>query len=135
MNVRYEGFFLYDTELESELNKDIEFKHVTTEYKPARTHEHLYGKEVTMYITGYGNDGKNEGVSVKLGNFVADEELEKLFNQIPKPHITLSVSNEGKPVDTANLIFEHKKLDKFPKVLILKFGGFIGKPIFSVNND
>ena len=38
MNVRYEGFFIQE-DLQSKLFRDIEYKHVTTEYKPLKTHE------------------------------------------------------------------------------------------------
>lgn len=130
MRVIYEGFFVIDN-LDHELQKDIENKHVTTEFRPANSHEHLYGTEATFIVTGYGNDSVNEGYSVKLAHCDNDELIE-LYNNIAIPHITLSVSLEGKPVNTANLEFNEHKYDG--TTIRCKFGGFIGKPIFSVDN-
>jgi hypothetical protein len=57
--------------------------------------KNLLGKEVTVSIIGYGNDGNNEGFFVEI-----------LTKNIPylgadRPHITLSVSAVGKAVNTA----------------------------------
>lgn len=123
----YEGFFVIDS-LESSLSKDIEYKHITTEFKPTITHEHLYGKETNFMIVGYGNNQVNEGYLVKMTS-CEDEELQSLYEKIPVPHITLSVSETGKPVDTAKLTF--KNTERF--VVRCKFGGYIGKPIFENN--
>ena len=126
MNVIYEAFFILDN-LESKLAKDIEYKHITTEFRPRKTHEHLYGKEATFLIFGYGNDNINEGYCVKMLS-CEDEELKELYyNNINVPHITLSVNKIGKPIDTAKLTFEPTE----EKVIRCKFGGFIGKPIFN----
>ena len=124
MNIVYEAFFVQNT-LPSKLSKDIEFKHVTTEYKPAISHEHLYGQQATFVITGYGNDEVNEGYSVKLVSCESDE-LRELYEAIPVPHITLSISPEGKAVNTKNL--EFGPTDEF--TVLTKFGGFLGKPIY-----
>ena len=124
MNIVYEAFFVQST-LPSKLSKDIEFKHVTTEYKPAISHEHLYGQQATFVITGYGNDEVNEGYSVKLVSCESDE-LRELYEAIPVPHITLSISPEGKAVNTKNL--EFGPTDEF--TVLTKFGGFLGKPIY-----
>lgn len=129
MGVIYEGFFIID-KMDSNLDKDIEFKHITTEFRPTKTHEHLYGTMATFTITGYANNGINEGCSVALKS-CDNDELVDLFNNISVPHITLSVSNEGKPVNTKNLNFK----DGFNGNTIVHavFGGFIGKPILRNN--
>lgn len=124
MNVIYEAFFVQG-QLNSKLSKDIEFKHITTEFKPAKTHEHLYGQQATFMVTEYGNDEVNEGYRVKLVSCESDE-LRELYEAIPIPHITLSISPEGKAVNTKNLDFEH--IDEF--IIFTKFGGFLGKPIY-----
>ena len=124
MNVIYEAFFV-PGQLNSKLSKDIEFKHITTEFKPAKTHEHLYGQQATFMVTGYGNDEVNEGYRVKLVSCESDE-LRELYEAIPIPHITLSISPEGKAVNTKNLDF--KPIDEF--IVFTKFGGFLGKPIY-----
>lgn len=117
----YEAFFV-DHIINSKLSRDIEFKHITTEYKPAKTHEHLYGQKAVFIATGYGNDGVNEGLSVKLVSCDSDE-LRELYEAIPVPHITLSVSEEGKPVNTKDLEF-----DTAPEFKIsTTFGGYNGR--------
>ena len=59
--------------------------------------------EIEFAITGYGNDGNNEGVSVELVK--ASDRAKEAFKKIPLAHITLSTSEYGKPVDTARLDF------------------------------
>ena len=129
MNVIYEGFFIMD-KINSKLAKDIEFKHITTEFRPTKTHEHLYGTMATFAITGYANDSINEGCSVTLKS-CDNDELVDLFNNISVPHITLSVSNEGKPVNTKNLNFKDEFNDN--TIVHAVFGGFVGKPILQSN--
>lgn len=132
MKVIYEAFFITEN-LASSLSKDIEYKHITTEYRPSKTHEHLYGKEATFLIYGYGNDNINEGYCVKMIS-CEDDELRELYKSIAIPHITLSVSEEGKPVNTSKLVFEQT----IDKVIKCKFGGYLNKPIFEnpfVTND
>lgn len=124
MSVIYEAFFIQGS-LSSKLSKNIEFKHITTEFKPAKSHEHLYGQQATFVITGYGNDEVNEGYKVKLVSCESDE-LRELYEAISIPHITLSISPEGKAVNTKNLDFE--PIDEF--TILTKFGGFLGKPIY-----
>ena len=129
MHPIYEGFFIKE-DLPSKLAKNIEYKHVTTEFKPARSHEDLYGITARFAITGYGNDDKNEGYLVKLVSCESDELVE-LFNSISVPHITLSTSIDGKPVNTKNLNF-----DSFDGgIITATFGGFLGKPILAFNTD
>lgn len=124
MNVVYEAFFVQDP-LTSKLSKDIEFKHITSEFKPSVSHEHLYGQEAKFIVTGYGNDNVNEGYKVQLVSCESDE-LRALYETILIPHITLSTSPEGKAVNTKNLTFE--QIDEL--VILTKFGGFLGRPIF-----
>lgn len=136
MRIIYEGFFVNpNVELHSVLDKDIEFKHITTEFKPAKTHEHLYGKMANFVVKGYGNDDVNEGILVGISSS-EDGELDELFNNIGVPHITLSVSNEGKPVNTSKLDFNQpipSELDG--QTIQCTFGGFTGaKPIFTMEN-
>lgn len=124
MKVIYEGFFVINN-LDSTLKKDIELKHITTEFKPNKTHEHLYGQYATFRAIGYGNDGINEGLKVEMVS-CENEELKQLFDNIEIPHITLSVSSKGKPINTKNLDFNQDS----NIIIKCKFGAFIGKPIF-----
>lgn len=124
MKIVYEGFFVQGS-LNSTLSKDIEYKHITTEFRPAITHEHLYGQQAKFIVTGYGNDEVNEGYTVEMISCDSDE-LRELYENIALPHITLSTSTEGKPVNTKNIEFEPTK--EF--TILTKFGGYIGRPIF-----
>lgn len=131
----YEGFFLahngrgMDNMLKGKLERDIPDKHITTEFKPKEAHPDLYGIGAWFKLTGYANDGKNEGYSVELFqiNTTAPEEYRKnlkaLYNAISVPHITLSVTKDGKPKDTANLDFEPVKRDQFT-IVYAQFNGF-----------
>lgn len=107
--------------------KNVEYKHITTEFRPSKSHEYLYGQTAKFLITGYGNDDVNECYKVQLVS-CESEELRELYEAISIPHITLSTSLEGKPVNTSKLNFE--SIDGF--TVLTKFGGFIGgEPIFT----
>lgn len=69
-------------------------------------------------IIGYGNDGLNEGlkVALKADNLV----IQHMIDKIEIPHITVAVSNEGKPVNTKYLRFEEIK----PIEIDSKYGGY-----------
>ena len=127
MNIIYEGFFVANTLLTS-LEKNIWYKHITTEFRPKITHEYLYGTEAIFEVTGYGNDGNNEGYSVKLIE-TDSEELKDIYNNIEVPHITLSVSANGKPVNTAKLNFNPINASSVRLIIRTTFGGFNGKDV------
>lgn len=100
------------------LERPVRAPHVTFVYRPERVDTRLFGREVTVRVTGYGNDGRNEGLRVEL---VTDEPaLEALARAISLPHITLSVSRKGRPVDTAGLAFSPVE----PFFLTGRFGGW-----------
>lgn len=129
----YEAFFIFN-QLPHQLERDIEFKHVTTEFKPAIKHTRLYGCTGNFEVIGYGNDGVNEGLKVRLVSIVApdeqrENELRELVKNVPVLHITLSVSKDGAPKDTSKLAFDQPIPQDFGIISGL-FGGFIGKPVF-----
>lgn len=127
MHPIYEGFFIKE-DLPSKLDKAIEYKHITTEFKPTRSHKNLYGITAKFAITEYGNDSKNEGYLVNLISCESNELVE-LFNSISVPHITLSTAIDGKSVNTKNL-----KFDYFDGgTITATFGGFLGKPILTLD--
>lgn len=137
MNIIYEGFFVIGGNLSSKLEKSIDFQHITTEFRPSKTHQHLYGCKAVFQATMYGNDGNNEGCLVKLlrieaPNDTYENELRELYDAIPLPHITLSTSLDGKPINTKNIDFD-TPIDSL--IIITQFGGFIGKPIFNNMED
>mgnify|MGYP007092188125 CR=1 FL=1 len=102
-NVIYEGFFVTE-KLNSKLKKDIKDKHITTEFRPEITHEHLIGLHAKFEVVGYGINDDNEGYKVRLIS-CDNKELVDLYRKIDIPHITLSVSETGKPVNTRYLDF------------------------------
>ena len=127
MNIIYEGFFVANV-LPATLENNIWYKHITTEFRPKITHEYLYGTEAIFEVTGYGNDGNNEGYSVKLIE-TDSEELKDIYNNIEVPHITLSVSANGKPVNTAKLNFNPINTSSVRLIIRATFGGFNGKDV------
>lgn len=115
------------------LENEIAHKHVTVAYKPTTTHENFYGCHVYAILRGYGNDGKNEGYLVEIIPSVYDwgvwtqdnkEELCDLLYNIDTPHITVSISSNGRPVDTKYLNFEDLPFEKLD-VVELRFGAYI----------
>lgn len=129
----YVGYFIEPTQFEAlldrldeqglgdgHLHRMISCPHVTIEYMPRDAHGELFGATQVMTVVGYGNDGRNEGVMVELGA-VGDGKLDRLGESVPLPHVTLSVSRDGKPVDTGGL--EFVPLDE-PFELEGRFGGF-----------
>ena len=104
MNVIYTGVFL-DSPIIGELNNVIKYQHVTHQFRPdaSEINPSFFGKKVLISITGYANNGTNEGYLVYLS--CGDENLLAELKKIKTPHITASVSDSGKPVDTAKLDF------------------------------
>lgn len=108
-NTKYCGIFVDSEELYQKmpgtLDKVIEHPHVTIKYRPEEQelHGHLIGQNVEIEAIGYGKDEENEGLLVRLK--ADNDELQKLCDQIPVPHITLSISENGKAVNTSNLQF------------------------------
>ena len=134
----YEGFFipeeLQKLILRGSLEKEIEFKHITTSFKPEKPKTWLYGITERFYITGYANDGINEGVSVQ-NDWEDDNNTEFLawdvwddYFKTANPHITLSVSKDGKPVNTKNLKF-NPIISTFKIDMI--YGGFDGEKVIT----
>lgn len=101
----------------SRLERVIEHPHVTFQFAPKDVDTTLFGQSISLCITGYGNDGKNEGVSVTLR--AQDPTLQEMIDAIPVPHITVSVSKDGVPYKTRNLSFQ----DISPMELWGLFGG------------
>ena len=54
---------------------------------------------------GYGNNGLNEGLKVYLK--ADNPAIQNMIDHIEVPHITIAVSNEGRPVNTKGLVFEN----------------------------
>lgn len=113
MSVIYNALFVDNEERKKlltigskHLSKIIAEPHVTLHFRPTaeNTYSNLWGGKATLKVVGYANDGKNEGVLVKVK--AEDPLLQVLFDSVKTPHITISVSDDGKPVDTAKLDFQ-----------------------------
>lgn len=88
---------------DNHLFRVIQNPHITFAYKPSTIDESLFGERVVVKMVAYGNNGINEGVKVELVS--ANEAVRTAFSQIEIPHITISVSESGKPVNTRYLDF------------------------------
>ena len=100
------------------LERLIENPHITFAYRPEKVDESLFGEEIKITVVGYGNDGENEGVKVEL--FTKSTILQDMIGDISVPHITISVSKKGKPVNTKQLNFRAVN----PFEIYGKFGGY-----------
>lgn len=104
----YWGIFVDQKQLASygfrgRLARRIEQPHVTFAFRPEpeTIPKELFGNSVRILVRGYGLDNKNEGLEVFLPNV-----LQKYYHNKATPHITVSVAEDGKPVDTGKLWFE-----------------------------
>ena len=112
MKYIYTGVFFNATELsekfakyvgEETLSNIIKNPHVTFTFRPDSVDTSLLGKPVCFTVTGYACDGKNQGLGVEVSLIHAG--LSSEYQTIKHPHITISVSEDGKPVDTGKLCF------------------------------
>ena len=119
MQILYEGIFFDDKNSNiirsldiNKLNNKINNLHLTFKFTPKEDElfNELLRKKYTIEIIGYGNDGNNAGVQVKL----PDELIEYYINNDYTPHITTSISDNSKAINTHKLKFI--KLDKPIKV-------------------
>jgi len=108
-----------ETVSKNRLQRVIDNPHVTFKFKPQSVDKTLFGETVEITIIGYANDGKNEGFKVSVAS--NNPELSKMIEAIPTPHITISVSENGKPVDTGFLNFKNIR---HPIKITGTFGGF-----------
>ena len=100
------------------LDRLIEAPHVTFQYLPEEVNENLFGEPVCLKVTGYGKNEENEGLRVEI--ISENPEIQKMAKSIPLPHITLSISDTGKAVNTRFLEFSDVK----PFFLKATFGGY-----------
>lgn len=112
MKCVYTGWFIKQEELQKALQgknfrslaRPVEHPHVTLAFRPRNPDLSLLGSAAVIRATGYGNDGINEGLLVEVNS--AEKSLAEQLKKVPVCHITLSVAEGGKPVDTAKLQFE-----------------------------
>ena len=128
--VLYEGLFFTEEEVDlihslekTTLTRENDKLHCTFKYRPQKEEifNNIIDKEFAVYLTGYANDGQNNGFQIslpkELENYYInyDEEL----NKLKIPHITASLSKGAKAVNTKNL--EFIPLEK-PIKIVGKFG-------------
>lgn len=126
MEYKYIGCFLNFEKLheaiahlpQARLARLIAHPHVTFAYRPECVDTALFGEEVALTVTGYGNDGVNEGLLVEV--HTKNAVLRRMADGIAVPHITLSLGEKGEAVDTAKLKFSPIA----PFALHGLFGGF-----------
>lgn len=109
------GLFL-DEDLPCELSDPITDQHVTFGFKSTPPEGLDWNATYSIEIIGYGNDGTNEGYEC-----VIPDELAWAYDGADIPHITIGVSNGGRPVDTKNLDFE----EEVPFTVYGKLGYFL----------
>ena len=87
------------------LENSVDAPHVTANFLPKNQDLRLeqVGSQAKITAIGYGNDGKNEGLLVKVES--DDPEIQKACDLVQKTHITLSNSRDSHPKYTANLEF------------------------------
>ena len=78
--------------------------HVTFAFQPDTIPYEAFGNLVTVKVVSYGRDEENEAFGVELEEL--PEGLLPLYRQIEVPHITISVSRDGKPVNSRYLPYE-----------------------------
>lgn len=111
--VIYTGAFIDAKELERQLEKhgvnrqklwrEIRDTHATFQFRPKEVDESLFGCPVDIRVIGYGVNAQNEGLLVEIS--CGNEKVQALCDQVEVPHITLSVSEDGKPVNTRYVDF------------------------------
>lgn len=115
MKVLYTGCFFDYFELQAildetlscprkALSKTIPAPHITFSYRPDEIPWELIGEEVLVRATGYASDKENEALLVEF--VYASKALKHLVKSISVPHITLSISPEGKAVNSSKLHFK-----------------------------
>lgn len=130
-NYEYIGCFFDREELfrkiahvrKNHLPNEKQAPHVTFAYAPEAVPEELFGQLISVTIIGYGNDGYNEGLLVTLSGY--HPAINQMIAQIPVPHITLAVSNDGKAVNTRYIPFTPVE----PIPITGQFGGFLNEDI------
>ena len=102
--------------------------HVTVSFKPDQIYPELFGQRCRLLVAKYANNGKNEGIAVKIYPKWTSTDNDTLLllnsevNRIAVPHVTLSIAYDAKPADTALLDFKY--LDTEFMMDNVRYGGF-----------
>lgn len=132
--VIYEGIFFDDDTVNfiRKLEKrplaiPINEVHCTFKFRPRddEIFDELVGKEIELSIIGYGCNGNNSGFEVELPADIMHYYINyDKSGKLNRPHITVSLSQGAKSLNTKNL-----KFDRLPKPYKIKgrFGYWIKK--------
>lgn len=115
MKILYEGLFFDDKNSNilrsldfNKLNNRINNLHLTFKHAPSddEIFNELLGKEFTIEIIGYGNDGHNAGLEVRLPDELIEYYINTDNEKLRAPHITTTLSNDAKAINTHKLSFK-----------------------------
>ena len=111
------------TKIQPTLEKVMDNPCVTMKFRPSeisQLHPEQLGSSAKIYAVGYGNDGKNEGILVKIE--ADDPEIQEACDAVKVPYIALSMAEGAKVTDTEKLDFA--PLEE-PVELTGKYGLFV----------
>ena len=87
------------------LAEPVELPHVTVKFAPGPDIlSEFWGQKVTVTVTGYACDGRNEGIRVTL--HAKNKALQEKLAKVAAPHMTLSVAEGARARDTGKLAFQ-----------------------------
>lgn len=118
----YWGLFLDEPIVAEPLEHVVRDQHVTFGFRRPMPDGavRLLGTEWDVTAIGYANDGVNEGIAVEL-----PDGLRRFYDGAGTPHVTLSVSRDGRPRDTASLGFAGVE----PYGIACRLGFFDGRTV------
>lgn len=108
------------------LPKEVKDMHCTFKYQPSESEikkfSELLGKDLTLKVVGYCSDGKNSGYEIELSpeqdEFYTNVHSVNNGKSVPTmekttPHITVSMEDGAKAVDTGMLPFSQEGFEPF----------------------
>ena len=145
--IKYQAIFINPADVKTlverqkeKLPQVVKDMHCTFKFQPSKEEisrfSQLLGKNLTLKVVGYCSDGKNSGYEIELS-----PEQSKVYSNThtvnnknsiatverTTPHITVSMSEGAKAVDTGMLPFSRKDFEPF--IIHGKAGFYITKTI------
>lgn len=104
--VIYQGIFFNDeaiiTMANNPLSNVVKNMHITFSFKPTVLFpKEVVGQRFDIKVIGEGCDGQNHGFLVEI-----PEELKRYYKGSKQPHITVSLADGAKAVNTSNIEFK-----------------------------
>lgn len=93
--------------------------HITISNSVSPEMRQLFGTPIIVEITGYANDGKNEGLSCRVQSI--KPEMQAILDRVKLPVITLSIKKGERAANTRRLEFSEFNM---PYVCKGYFGGY-----------